>query len=136
MKAVLDTNAIVSGLLTARRTCSQILDLLVDGLFQLCANDRILDEYEQVLLRPELGIAPADAEAFLELVRSVVQPASAVPMAVELPDETDRPFLEVAAAADALLVTGNPRHFPKSARRGVNVVSPGEYLELLRRAMG
>jgi predicted nucleic acid-binding protein len=43
------------------------------------------------------------------------------------------PFVEVAAAAAAVLVTGNTRHFPKKACEGVTVVSPKEFLELLRR---
>lgn len=50
-----------------------------------------------------------------------------------LPHEADRPFLEVAAAADAVLVTGNLRHFPKHARAGVTVGGPKEFLELLHR---
>ena len=29
-----------------------------------------------------------------------------------LPDESDRPFVEVARAAGATLITGNTRHFP------------------------
>ena len=35
-----------------------------------------------------------------------------------LPDPDDAPFLECALAADVPLVTGNPRHFPKSAAKG------------------
>jgi ubiquinone/menaquinone biosynthesis C-methylase UbiE len=33
-----------------------------------------------------------------------------------LPDPGDMPFLEVAASADALSVTGNTRHYPKRSR--------------------
>ena len=39
---------------------------------------------------------------------------------------------EVAAAAGAVLVTGNLRHFPKHQRKGVPVVAPAELLDLLR----
>ena len=62
------------------------------------------------------------------------QPAAAVPLPVRLPDPDDAPFLEVAAATESILVTGNSRHFPKKAREGVVVLSPAELLELLRQS--
>lgn len=133
MRAVLDTNVVVSGALTAHGACGQILDLLAEGVFDLPANDSILAEYERVLHRPSVGIEPRDAQEILELVLSAAQPVSALPLPVVLPHEADRPFLEVAAAADAVLVTGNLRHFPGQARGGVTVVGPEEFLELLRR---
>ena len=36
-------------------------------------------------------------------------------------------------AADAVVVRGNKRHFPVKARRGVKVLAPAEFIELLRR---
>jgi len=42
----------------------------------------------------------------MELIRRIARPVAAVPLNVELPDPDDRPFLEVAAAAEAILVTG------------------------------
>ncbi len=44
------------------------------------------------------------------------------------PDQRDAPFLALACAAGAWLVTGNLKHFPKPARAGVAVLSPAEYL--------
>lgn len=134
MRAVLDTNVIVSGVMTTHGTCGQILDLVSEGVFQPCADDRVLAEYESVLHRPSLGIVAADAEVVLELIRAAACPVAALPLAVELPDDSDLPFLEAASAAGAILVTGNTRHFPKKACKGVTVVSPREFLELLRRS--
>lgn len=133
MNVVLDTNVIVSAVLTERGPCARLLDMLVGGAFQLCADDRLLGEYDAVLRRPELRIAPADADIVTELVRRVALPIAAAPLPVELHDPDDLPFLEVAAAAEAILVTGNTRHFPKRVCKGVTVVSPKEFLELLRR---
>ncbi|MFW6161606.1 MAG: putative toxin-antitoxin system toxin component, PIN family [Planctomycetota bacterium] len=133
MRAVLDTNVVVSAALTPHGVCAQILDLLTDGAFALCADDRILDEYEAVLYRPALRIVPGDAAIVLELIRSVVEIVPAYPLPVELPDPHDAPFLEVAASADAVLVTGNLRHYPSEARAGVTAVTPAEFLALLRR---
>ena len=132
MKVVLDTNVIVSAALTTHGPCGQIVDLLVSGMYEICADDRILDEYDTVLRRPEFHIVSEDAEAILDLVRSVAELVAADPVLTGLPDPKDMPFLEVATASDAILVTGNLRHFPKRARKGVTVASPREFLELLR----
>jgi len=45
----------------------------------------------------------------------------------KLPDPDDAPFLECAAALEVPLVTGNLRHYPKSAARDVEVLSPAAY---------
>lgn len=136
MRAVLDTNVIVSAALTAHGACAQIVDLLAEGAFAICANDSILGEYDDVLHRPELGLMLADANALLGLLRAVAEPFAAIPLAVDLPDADDRPFLEVAAAAAAVLVTGNARHFPADARAGVTVLTPAEFLRVLRTSRG
>jgi len=132
MKVVLDTNVIVSGVLTIHGVCAQILDMLTEGVFGIYVDDRILAEYDSVLRRPRLHLIPDDAAAVMEWIRSVAERVGAVPLSAELPDPEDLPFLEVAASAGAILVTGNARHFPKRSRGGVKVLSPREFLELLR----
>ena len=65
-------------------------------------------------------------------LRTRAEPVNPRPLATELPHDKDLPSLEVAAEAGAILVTGNPRHFPARARGGVTVVAPAELLDLLR----
>ena len=132
MRVVLDTNVLVSAAMTLRGTCAQIVDLLADGAFDICVDDRILDEYEDVLHRPRLRIVPAEATLVLDLIRAVAHRVTAYPLPVTLPHPDDVPFLEVAASAGALLVTGNIRHFAGADALGVTVVSPRELLDLLR----
>ena len=134
MKVVLDTNVIVSAVLTAHGVCAQILDMLTDGVFGMYVGDRILAEYDSVLRRPRLHLVLDDAAEMMEWIRSVAEPVGAVPLPAELPDPDDMPFLEVAASTGAILVTGNTRHYPKRSRSGVTVLSPREFLELLRRS--
>ncbi len=107
--------------------------MLLGGAFEFCADGRILNEYDSVLRRPEFRIATQDVETLMEVLRHVPLPVAAALLPVKLPDPDDLPFLEVAAAADAILVTSNARHFTKKACKGVTVVSPKEFLELLRR---
>ncbi len=134
MKLVLDTNVIVSGLMTAHGACGQILDLVAEGVLEVCIDDRLVDEYERVLRRPELRIEPADAAIVLDMIRERAYRVVSLPAGAALPDPDDIPFLEAAAAAEALLVTGNMRHFPARARGKVTVLTPRELLDLLRRA--
>jgi putative PIN family toxin of toxin-antitoxin system len=129
---VLDTNVLVSAVLTAHGACSRIVDLLVEGELDLYADDRILAEYTSVLERPELRIDPHDAAVLLELIRSVAHLVSGAPLSVQLPDPEDSAFLEAAAASQSILITGNTRHFPKGSRAGVKVLTPREFLEQLR----
>ena len=134
MRVVLDTNVVVSCLITTHGVCGQILDLMTDGVFEPSVDDRILAEYESVVHRPHLRILPADAEVILGLIRLDADIVSPMPLPVQLPDPADAPFLEVASATGTILVTGNRRHFPKEACKGVTVLSPREFLELLRRS--
>ena len=133
MRAVLDTNVIVSAALTAHGVCARILDMLSVGAFDVCVDDRILAEYDSILGRPELDIAPADTDVVMDLVRHMAAPVAAPPLSARLPDPDDLPFLEVAAAAEAILVTGNSRHFPRKACGDVRVISPQEFLQVLRK---
>ena len=132
MRIVLDTNVLVSGLVAADGVCARILALVFGRSFRPCVDDRILAEYEDVLPRRELKIAADDVLDALRWMRDNAEAVTPLPLPCELPDVRDLPFLEVAAAAEAVLVTGNIRHFPKTARAGVTVLTPREFLDLLR----
>lgn len=132
MKVVFDTNILVSALLTPGGVCDQVVRMAVKGALPCALDSRLVAEYEAVLYSPELPFAPEEPDTLLALLRVRAEVDIAVPLAVRLPHASDRPFLEVARAAGAVLVTGNPRHFPKSQRAGVTVMGPGELLEHLR----
>ena len=131
MRVVLDTNILVSGLMTPGGPCARILRLVADETVQVCVSRPILFEYEVVLPRAAFGIDPDDVAGTLAVLRLNSEFLAPAPLGVSLPHPSDRPFLEVAKAADAVLVTGNLRHFPAKARAGVTVASPAEFLDLL-----
>jgi len=133
VKIVLDTNVLVSGLLSPYGAPGRIVQMIVAGRIALCYDARIVCEYREVLLRPELPFVPQQVEALLEQIRATGEPVAAAPLPVALPDPDDAPFLEVAVAGGArYLVTGNPRHLPAASRRGVEVVSPADFVESIR----
>lgn len=131
MRIVLDTNVLVSGLLNPFGTCGQIARMLTTDRITLCVDARILIEYDEVLHRPLLKIQPQQARALLDYIEHTAEKHESVPLPVSLPDENDRPFLEVAHASNAAcLVTGNLKHYPRTCRRGVRVLSPKDFLAL------
>ena len=132
MRIVLDTNVLVSALLHASGSCGRLFDLLLDGAAEACVDDRILGEYRDVLARSAFRFAPQDIEITLEFFRKTAVPVVAFPLQVVLPDPDDLPFLEVAAAGQAILVTGNRRHFPRSATGSVVIASPADCLKALQ----
>ena len=131
-RVVLDTNVIVSGLLSAEGTCARIIRLAIEEAFVVCVDDRILAEYGRVLRRPKLQIDQEEAEGLLEILREICEVITPMPMPMRLPDESDVPFLEVAAACDAVLVTGNLRHFPRERAHGARIITPTEFLDILK----
>lgn len=128
MIVVLDTNVLVSALLSPFGPPARVLDLLLAGELGVAYDDRLLAEYRQVLARPRFGF---DAQAVADLLDYLVaagQPVVARPLPVSLPDPADLPFLEVAPTAGAVLITGNRRHFPPEARGEVQALSPAEFV--------
>ena len=128
--AVFDTNVLISGALSPHGSPGRLVDALVEGVVQAVVDDRIWDEYEEVFRRPFFSFPACDVDAFLAVLRARAVYAPLVPgrtHSQKLPDPDDAPFLECAAALGVPLVTGNPRHYPKSAARDVEVLSPAAY---------
>jgi len=130
MKAVLDTNVLVSGMINAHGPPGRLVDLLRAGVLQPVVDDRILTEYADVLAREELRryFTAGDRGDILEFLHKNAEHVAAHIVISDLPDPSDSPFLEIALAAETPLVTGNKKHFPADKRRGSLVLSPAEFL--------
>jgi putative PIN family toxin of toxin-antitoxin system len=133
LRIVLDTNVLVSGLLSPFGPPGEIVRLVSSGSIVLCLDARILSEYEAVLLRPKFGFQPGEVAAFIDYIDFRGETVAARPLATRLPDPADEPFLEVAVACAAeCLVTGNVKHFPHKEYGGVPILSPAEFIERYR----
>lgn len=132
MRIVLDTNVLVAGLLSEAGPPGWIVDLVLSGDLELVFDNRILGEYRDVLARPELRLPEEPVAQFLAALERFGVPITAPPWPHPLPDPDDEPFLAVAGAARAVLVTGNLRHYPERIRAGVRVLSPRQFMDLLR----
>jgi uncharacterized protein len=128
LRAVYDTNVIVSGVLKPESVLSSLVALAMDGRVRLCLSPPILAEYTEVLRRPKFRLEQAAVTRFLaELSRAalLVHPAELLAIA---PDEADNRFLECAQESDAdYLVTGNLRHFPHPAFGRTHILTPAAF---------
>jgi len=130
IRAVIDTNVLVSGLLSPAGNEAIVLLAVRQGLLRPCFSEGIMTEYAEVIARPKFRFSADEVAATLALLRErgeLVAPAGPPPV---LPDPDDAKFLHCAEAAGAeYLVTGNKRHFPQETCGAVRVVSAGELLD-------
>jgi putative PIN family toxin of toxin-antitoxin system len=130
---VIDTNVVVSGLLTANGPCARILDAAMEGRVKLVYDARILAEYRDVLCRPRLKLKPAQVIHFLEALGGQM---SVIPerLAANGPDPDDLVFVEAALAVpDRTIVTGNLADFPNEILNGARILTPVQALAELSR---
>lgn len=131
MLIVLDTNVLVSALITPFGNAARILDLIILGDIRLLYDDRIISEYREVLLRPKFGFAKSDVDILLDYFET--EGIRITPSLINEPlvDKDDIQFLEVAVTGRAdVLVTGNKRHFKLESKRSLKIMSPEEFLKL------
>ncbi len=131
LRLVIDTNIIISAALKPDGLQRTVLLLAITKPARLYVSDAILDEYRDVLARPELKIRRGLRQQLLQLIKSrshLVRTVS--PLEVSI-DPGDDKFLECADAARAdYLVTGNARHFPRFWKR-TKVITPRDFIAIV-----
>lgn len=134
MRALLDVNVLIAGLLSRTGSPARLLGKWLEGEFELVVTDLLPDELERTLARPKLRrLLDADeVNAFLELLRD--GPAEHVedpeaPPSIHSRDPKDDYLIAAAQSAHATLVTGDTHLLELSG--SIPVVSPRAFLESL-----
>jgi len=126
---VLDTNVIVSAGVNPGGVPAQLIfDWVLKGQVRAVTGPAVVAEYREVVRRPKFhryGFPPFWLEFVIEESLWLQDPE---PWVQPCPDPQDAPFLALAHAAGAWLVTGNLKHFPQTMRNGITVISPSDYL--------
>lgn len=130
--AVLDTNVLVSALLSSKNTTAtvQVLEKVIVGEIIPVYSNVITKEYREVLSRKKFGFSGETINYLLSAVEKYGILVDPTPSGVMLPDMKDVPFYEVVLEKrndEAYLVTGNTKHFPKEPF----IVTPRELLDIL-----
>jgi putative PIN family toxin of toxin-antitoxin system len=112
VRLVIDTNIIVSALLSEHSRAFQVLSDALDGKYTVLISKEIFQEYQDVLHRDKFGfdedIINFILTWFQENAVWVEVPKSDIPM----PDNKDRAFYDLAKSCKARLLTGNIKHYP------------------------
>lgn len=128
--AVIDTNVIVSALLSHYDDTATVVIMrkIIRGEVIPLYNERILEEYIEVLNRKKFSFTESMISATLKVIIDYGITLDSIESDISLPDPKDLVFYEVALSQeDSFLVTGNIQHFPKKPF----IVTPTEMLAIM-----
>lgn len=134
LRAVLDTNVLVSALLSATGPPAALIARWERGELEVVVSESLLTELERTLARPSIRARLAgEASSVLGVLRdsAVVADDPREPGPIRSADPDDDYLIALACSTQAALVSGDT-HLLSLAER-IPVYSPREFLELLER---
>ncbi len=137
MRAVLDTNVLVSAVLSAGSPPDSIMRAWRRGAFELANTAPLLRELETVLKRDHiagrLGWPAWERRAFIrDLGEDAISVAPEESLQVVLADPSDNRVLEAAVAAQAdYVVSGDHHLLGLKTYEGVQIVTPARFVAIL-----
>ena len=129
--AVLDTNVLVSAVISSSGYPYDILRLIQSGNVIPIYDERMLNEYKEVFHYDKLKISEETfQQTFTLILKSGLLIQDVETTKAQLLDQSDIPFFEVKESSeefDSVLVTGNLRHYPEQR----DIITPKEFILLL-----
>ncbi|CCU83402.1 putative toxin-antitoxin system toxin component, PIN family [Mesotoga prima] len=133
-RVVLDTNVLISAIISSKGSPAKILDLWREGAFDLVFSEETLKELIDVMSRPKLlritGINEDELNRLLSYLRSssiVVDSSEDISIAIEDPNDTK--FISCAVQAGAKYIVSGDHHLLDVEKfEGTAIVTPAEFL--------
>lgn len=139
MKVVIDTNVIISGLISVSGPPAQIIQLWVDGKIIICLSAEIVEEYIAVLLRPKFNPLGSALERYklisglVELDNTIIVNPDFIPDIIH-EDPDDNVFLACAVEAKAkIIISGDDHLLDLAEYKGIRIISPADFLRGLEK---
>lgn len=138
MRVVVDTNILVSGLISRAGPPARIVDAVLRGEIVPVMSDATFAELEEVLHRPSLQRYFRDSRVtpfqLLTALKTVAEFAKPGHSRVRMRDPTDRPFVDLAATHPTpdFIVTGD-KDFEQDRYHGVPVISASLFVQTVLR---
>ena len=138
--AIVDTNVIVSGLLTTAPNAptALILDAMLAGGFSYLLSVELLSEYRRVLRRPRIarshGLSDTDIDALLTGIALNGEVREAPKAGTAAPDAGDRHLWALLESDPAVMFVTGDEALLKDATRPDRVVSPRQFVALLKQS--
>jgi putative PIN family toxin of toxin-antitoxin system len=134
LRAVLDVNVLVSGLLSRTGAPGRLLAFWLGGAFELVISESLLVELARALAYPKIRehISREEAVEFIELLRST----ALMHIDAELPDRVSRDsgddyLVALATASASILVSGDRDLLALTGKLPIH--APSQFLDRLER---
>ena len=138
LRIVIDTNVIVSSVLSKKGAPAQLMDAWSDHVFDIVASEAILREVERVLSEPRLKqVFNITEERIARLIEMLSQDGVLVPGTANVhgsvpADPTDEMFLAAAVDGNAeVLVSGDKDLLNPVSYNGVVITTARQFLDHL-----
>lgn len=134
MRVIIDTNILISGLISKKGAPSKIINAVLLGQLAPICSQVTLAELEDVLQRPHLqvyfqrsGISPVE---FMETFKQLAEIVEVVPQVLQIGDIKDQPFVDLAATMPPpdFIITGD-KDFTEQWYFDVPVISATVFVE-------
>ncbi|AFK06819.1 putative toxin-antitoxin system toxin component, PIN family [Mesotoga prima MesG1.Ag.4.2] len=133
-RVVLDTNVLISAIISSKGSPAKILDLWREGAFDLVFSEETLQELINVLSRRRMfritGINEDELNRLVSYLRNssiVVDSSEDISIAIEDPDDTK--FISCAVQAGAKYIVSGDHHLLDVEKfEGTAIVTPAEFL--------
>jgi putative PIN family toxin of toxin-antitoxin system len=135
MKIVLDANIFVSAFLWGGKP-SAIVGIAEDGLCTLYITNEIVAEIERVLRKRKFRLTEEKVEYYIRRIERISKKITVADSERVTTggsrDKTDNKYLECAVTANADYVISGDIHLRELKEyRGIKIVNPAEYLEIV-----
>ena len=133
MRIVLDTNVLVSALITQGRT-ARLLQVLLEKKVELVLSKAILDEFVDVMSRPRFReyVDSKEIKDFLKLLLSIALIVDVKSKLNVTPDAADNAVLAAAHDGKANYVVSGDRHLLYLGKfKGIRILNAAQMLKRL-----
>lgn len=133
---IMDTNILFAGLYSSAGASFQILTLLNSGIIKAVISTTLLFEYEDVLKREQavLNLTHKQVDIVLDTICALCNFQEIYFLwRPYLKDAKDDHVLELAVASKTkTIVTHNIKDFNGTDKFGINAITPGNFLEVIK----
>ncbi len=131
-KIVLDTNVLVTALLSRNGASFKLLSMIDDERLELILSTPLLKEYEDVLYRKKFALTHEDIDSILDYLCLISSHHKIYYLwRPILKDIKDDMVLELAVKANAIIVTHNKKDFEEAKQFNLPVLTASEFLNLI-----
>jgi hypothetical protein len=138
MRAVIDTNVLISGFISSKSSPAKVLDFWVSDEFEPVVSSDIIKEYSAVLIRDKFSVLGSIEErlSLMNMLLSLDQVILVNPQqkinAIK-DDPKDNIFLECAVAGDCKLIVSGDQHLLQLQKyKNIEIITARDFIVRLQ----